>query len=205
MSRFAEKIPYLNKQIAKKRNKGQGLVEFAMISLILFMLVIGVLEMGRMMFIWTQLTSAAQEGARYGMSHPREIIDANDEPPPPTPQTYPSAAHNPDPCNIVTQARRRVVLVPTDTIGVEVGYDNSQGQPATPVYPFQNLQHLDFSPTHYRVVVTTTYQFHFLIGIFDNFAPDGLRMQMVAARTIQVNQTATPGPSPTPDCTDGEP
>ena len=60
MARIMDKIPYLNKRIANRRSKAQGLIEFAFISLILFLLLFGILEMGRLMFIFSQISSAAQ-------------------------------------------------------------------------------------------------------------------------------------------------
>jgi hypothetical protein len=184
MGSFAKR--HLNKRIVNRRNRGQGLVEFAMISLLLFMLLIGVMEMGRMMFIWTQLTSAAQEGARYGLTHPIEITSPGDP-------SYPCTASNLDPCNIISQARARLVLVPTDTVAVEVGYENGSGQRIDPWTGYSGCSdYPTFSVGSDRVVVTTTYQFHFLVGIMDNFAPNGLRMQMVAARTVMNDEERPP-------------
>src|SRR5690349_7589111 len=121
MRRLANTIPYLNRRIAKRQHQGQALVEFAMISLVLFMLLIGIMEMGRMLFIWTQLASAAQEGTRYGVTHPLEIID------PGSIGTYPCTSGNTDPCNIVAQARARVVLLDPNNVSVLVGYDDGAG------------------------------------------------------------------------------
>ena len=45
------------------------------------------------------------------------------------------------------------------------------------------------------VVVTTTYQFHFVVGILDKVLPaSGLTVQMVSARTINNNETTVPNP-----------
>jgi hypothetical protein len=190
MARIMEKIPYLNKRIGNRRSKAQGLVEFAFISMILFMLLLGILEMGRLMFIFSQISSAAQEGTRYGATHPLEIISAGRD----GLNTYPAVAHSDDPCNIVAQAQARVVLINPMDVGVEVGYD--QGNPNPPYYPIPtNGDPPNFVVGRDRVVVTTTYQFHFAVGILDRILPaNGLTVQMVSARTIGNNETSVPPP-----------
>ena len=188
MARIMEKIPYLNKRIANRRSKAQGLIEFAFISLILFLLLFGILEMGRLMFIFSQISSAAQEGTRYGATHPLEIISAAAD----GLNTYPAIAHSDDPCNIVAQARARVVLLNPNDVSVVVGYDT--GNPNPPYYPIPNNgDPPNFVVGRDRVVVTTTYQFHFVVGILDNILPaSGLGVQMVSARTINNNETSVP-------------
>jgi Flp pilus assembly protein TadG len=184
------RLRHLNNWITNKpKRSGQSLVEFALVSLLLFTLILGILEMGRVMFIYTQIVQAAQEGARYGAVRPREITSGGG---------YPTASVNVAPCNIIDSARAKVVfLAPTD-ITVTVGYDNgsSGGAGGSEVYPFCNnpaatcsssgwrSDPIDFEPLQNRVVVTATYQFHFVTGLIDRFAPNGLTLQMVSARTI---------------------
>jgi Flp pilus assembly protein TadG len=188
MARIMEKIPYLNKRIANRRSKAQGLIEFAFISLILFMLLFGILEMGRLMFIFSQISSAAQEGTRYGAAHPLEIISQAAD----GLNTYPTIAHSDDPCNIVAQARARVVLLNPNDVGVVVGYDT--GNPSPPYYPISD-DSANFVVGRDRVVVTTTYQFHFVVGILDKILPaSGMTVQMVSARTVGNNETSVPPP-----------
>ncbi|MBW8009996.1 MAG: pilus assembly protein [Chloroflexi bacterium] len=50
----------------RKRFSGQGMVEFAIVLPVLLMLVLGLIEFGRLMFIYSAVTSAAREAARYG-------------------------------------------------------------------------------------------------------------------------------------------
>jgi hypothetical protein len=49
-----------------KQEKAQTFVEFALVFPILLMIVYGIIEFGRMMLIYTAVTSSAREGARYG-------------------------------------------------------------------------------------------------------------------------------------------
>jgi Flp pilus assembly protein TadG len=49
--------------------KGQATVEFALISLIMLMLLYGILEVSRLVFINSEVENAAREGARYAALH----------------------------------------------------------------------------------------------------------------------------------------
>ena len=53
--------------------KGQGLVEFALILPILLLVLVGMLEFGRILFIYVNVSNAAREGARYGIVHPNDL------------------------------------------------------------------------------------------------------------------------------------
>ena len=190
---------YLRKRIGRMRHSAQGIVEFAFISLILFTLLLGIIEMGRMMFLFSQVASAAQEATRFAVIHPYQIMPIGDDcsnPPFCTQHAYPDAAHTANPCNIVYQGRIRTVLVPTTTISVEVGYDHGDSTPAN-VFPL--LDPPRFTPGTDRVVVTATYQFHFLTGLIDNFAPSGIALRMVSARTIMADEESQPSPVECPE------
>jgi hypothetical protein len=57
---------WLTRNRMPDRRRGQGMVEFAMAIPIFLMLVLGVIEFGRMFFMYTSVFAAAREGARYG-------------------------------------------------------------------------------------------------------------------------------------------
>jgi len=48
------------------RARGQGMVEFSISLVLMLILLAGVIDLGRMFFIYVELTEAAQEGAAYG-------------------------------------------------------------------------------------------------------------------------------------------
>ena len=48
----------------RKNEKGQGLVEFALILPILLLLLVAIVDFGWMIFVKTNLNNAAREGAR---------------------------------------------------------------------------------------------------------------------------------------------
>ena len=55
----------LNK-IAPKKNKAQAMVEFALVLPILLLLLYGILEAGRLLFIYSTIVTASRQAVRYG-------------------------------------------------------------------------------------------------------------------------------------------
>ena len=56
----------------KRDERGQALTEFAAIAVMFFMLVFGILEMGRAFYYYSTVVNAAQDGARYGTVNPTD-------------------------------------------------------------------------------------------------------------------------------------
>jgi hypothetical protein len=54
-------------------NRGQGLLEFALVLPFLLVVVFGVFDLGRVYFTSINLTSAAREGARYLTVYPADV------------------------------------------------------------------------------------------------------------------------------------
>lgn len=50
-----------------KKSLGQGMVEFAIVGPIFFLMLFGVIELGRVMFVTHQVSNGAREGARWAM------------------------------------------------------------------------------------------------------------------------------------------
>lgn len=61
----------------KRQNRGQGLVEFALILPIVLLVLVGTIEVSRILFVYSNLTNAAREGARYGMVDPGDYSGIN--------------------------------------------------------------------------------------------------------------------------------
>jgi Flp pilus assembly protein TadG len=55
------------------RQRGQALVEFALGALLLFLIVFGVVDFGRVIYAYSAVSNAAREGARYGAVHPSDL------------------------------------------------------------------------------------------------------------------------------------
>jgi hypothetical protein len=53
--------------------RGQEAVEFALLLPLLLLVLIGILDLGRLFHAAITITNAAREGARFGIEHPSEI------------------------------------------------------------------------------------------------------------------------------------
>jgi Flp pilus assembly protein TadG len=56
-----------------KAERGQDLVEFALIFPILFLVLMGIFDLGRATYYTSALYNAAREGARYGIIFPDDV------------------------------------------------------------------------------------------------------------------------------------
>ncbi len=52
-----------------RSDRGQNLVEFSLISFMFIIVLLGVVEMGRMVLVFTTIANAARAGARYAIVH----------------------------------------------------------------------------------------------------------------------------------------
>jgi Flp pilus assembly protein TadG len=52
-----------------RHRRGSTLVEFALVALVLFALIFSVVEMGRMILVYTTLADSARAGVRYAIVH----------------------------------------------------------------------------------------------------------------------------------------
>ncbi|MHB1385159.1 MAG: TadE/TadG family type IV pilus assembly protein [Bellilinea sp.] len=69
---------HLNKHRMQTTERGQSLVELALILLILLLLVAGIVDLGRMVFTYLTMRDAAQEGAVYGAIYPGQCEEVFD-------------------------------------------------------------------------------------------------------------------------------
>lgn len=56
----------VSRSVGQPKARAQGMLEFALVLPILMLLVLGIIEFGRMLFVYASVTSASREGARYG-------------------------------------------------------------------------------------------------------------------------------------------
>jgi len=87
----------------RRRSKGQGLLEFALILPALLLLVLGIIEFGYVFTVYTGMFNAAREGARYGIVKPK------------------------DTAGIVSTTRDNIFLVDPNQVYITVAYDNGPG------------------------------------------------------------------------------
>jgi len=57
----------------RKSQRGAAAVEFALVAIVFFMLLIGIVEMGRVLFTWNAAAEATRYGARVAVVCPRTI------------------------------------------------------------------------------------------------------------------------------------
>ena len=170
---------------APKTLKGQGLVEFALVSVILFVLILGIIELAWFLFTYSQVSNAAQEGSRYGIAQPRNLFSATEaDLRRAQGENIPTWYEVPDgQCNVVDRARGKVQGITATNVQVEIWYDTGNGVPI-PLPTTADDYHNAVARGN-RIVVETHYDHHFIVPLFDRFAPDGLDVRMRAARTIQ--------------------
>ena len=99
----------LGKGASRRGPVGQGLVEFSLVLPVLLLVLLGIVEFGRAMLIYSEVTSASREAARYGAGV--GLTNRADLTPP-----YADCA------GIIAAARRMTVIVPLNTISIS--YDN---------------------------------------------------------------------------------
>jgi hypothetical protein len=64
--RFNSTVPVKSKALRRRRQRGQSLVEFAISSIVLLLLMMGLLDLSRAFYFAVNLDGAAREGARHG-------------------------------------------------------------------------------------------------------------------------------------------
>jgi len=92
-----------NRYKDEREGRGQGLVEFALILPILLLILLGILDFGRILFIYVNLFNAAREAGRYA------LVDPGNQ------------------ARIQQEARDRIFLVPPEAVNITIWYD--QGPP----------------------------------------------------------------------------
>ena len=61
---------------SRKRQRGAAAVEFALVAIVFFMLLIGIVEMGRVLFTWNAAAEATRYGARVAVVCEPDIDNA---------------------------------------------------------------------------------------------------------------------------------
>src|SRR5947207_15375104 len=60
------------------RKQCQSLVEFALVGVILFSFLMGIIDGARLLYAYSVVSNAAQEGVRYGVIRPRDVLGPAD-------------------------------------------------------------------------------------------------------------------------------
>ena len=62
------------KQQAVKRQKGQDLVEYALALPIVMLFLMGILDLGRVVYVYSALHNSVRDGARFGIINPTDAF-----------------------------------------------------------------------------------------------------------------------------------
>lgn len=181
----------------RKRARGQGTVEFALISVLLFWFILGIIEMGRFLFTYSIVTNAAQEGSHFAIIRPREVVAAAQATQVAasmaakgTPTYVPQLVAPSYACDIQGKSVEKVFMIPKSMVDVAVWYDNGDGTPV----PVTQSNIDSVIKEGNRVVVEASYKYKFLVPFMDAFVPNGIDIRMRSARTILQNgKTQAPG------------
>ena len=162
-------------------------MEFALILPLFLMLIWGVIEAGRLLFIYTTTTSASREAARYGSS---------------VEEVSPSVPRYVD-CAGIREAAQRVgnlagIQSSDITIGYDGGYTGSAPNPAAPTpTPFTDCASADDSDIYLgdRIVVEVNANYQPLVPFVNIPA---FQIKSITARSIYKDVLiATGAPPPT--------
>jgi len=197
--------------------RGQGLVEFALVSILLFALLMTIMDAARFMLAYSAVSNAAQEGTRYGVLRPRDLVGSTE-----ATQIAQNATRTPTAvrhtyidnqvvgdtaCSAFSKTREHALGIASSSVNVAAWYDAGDGTPIA-VTNSGDLQNAAIPGN--RVVVEATYHFDFIVPYMGVFAPNGVDIKMRSARTIlsvgddptyhcAVNYT--PAPTYTPSAT----
>ncbi|HTF63614.1 MAG TPA: TadE/TadG family type IV pilus assembly protein [Edaphobacter sp.] len=122
-------------------DEGSNLIEFSLIALMFFIVMLGVVEMGRMVLVYTTVANAARAGARYAIVHGGNRTGSG--------ATGPSGPGSPTVCicpqvKTVVQNFASAGLVTVSNLTVTVAYPNGVNTAGSPVnvtvtYPYDPL------------------------------------------------------------------
>jgi len=178
-------IPHIH---PRKPKRGQSLVEFALISVILFLLILSIFDLARLLFTYAVVTNAAQEGTRYGIVRPREVV-------PNAKVTYVAGVPKyrgttiptqivvaNGPCDVIDKTADKILGISKSDVQIAFWYDNGNGTPL----PMSNLDDLDHAAIFgNRIDVQATYNFKFTMPFLSIFTPNGINVRMLSARTVR--------------------
>jgi len=102
---------------AQRKTKAQGMVEFALILPLLLVLMFGVIEFGRMLFVYSVVYTASREGARYGSA-------SGDD--------NPSGVPNYMDCDGIRNAAERLAIL-ADVQQITISYDDGSDADGNPI------------------------------------------------------------------------
>ncbi len=133
-----------NRSAVRTRARGQGLTEFSLVIPILMMLILGVIEMGRLIYTYSAVTTASREATRYGFSQGDNGYGI---------PRYQDCA------GIREAAKAPTSIAGIEDAGIEISYDNGPGTAIISSCPPTSVQ------TGTRIVVTVSASFEPIVPL----------------------------------------
>jgi hypothetical protein len=160
----------------RKRTAGQAILEFALALPILFLILYGFLEVGRLIFMYAALVTSSREAVRYG-----SIVGLN-----------PAGVPNYQNCEgILNRAQKVGFMLHLEESNVTIEYDHEPPPEGQPVVPFDLCNDSDGTDDGVdsdvvvvggdRVLVTITLDYSPILR-FQSFVPR--QFETSTARTI---------------------
>ena len=120
----------------RNMDKGSSLLEFALIAVAFILLLLGVVEMGRMVLVYTTVANAARAGARYAIVHGGDRTGTGAD--------GPSGPGNVTQVQTVVKNFASAGLLTTSNLNISVTYPNGANTAGSPVsvtvtYPYDPL------------------------------------------------------------------
>ncbi len=163
-------ITTIKKSHALKKENAQTMVEFALVFPFLLLLTYGIIEFGRMVFIYASVTNSARQGARYGAAS--------------GPDT--GTRHYKDCGGIRNAVRSTAFLITIPDANITISYDNGPSPTKTwntcPPVPSNQIDPILLGD---RVVVRVQVNYEPIIGGF--LGVHGFPIAARNARTILFN------------------
>ena len=167
-----------------KRENAQTMVEFALVFPLVLLIAFGLIEFGRMVFIYAAVTGAAREGSRYGAA--AGDISGNMDP------------HYADCAGILNATHQGTILIPIQDDDITIKYDEGPGTAyITESCPPVDEYGVDAIDLGDRIIVHAVAHYQPIVS-FLGF--NGFDITSENARTILVNVDIAGEPPPQPDC-----
>ena len=134
-----------------RADRGSTMVEFSLISLMFIIVLLGIIEMGRMVLVYTTVANAARAGARYAIVHGKDQSGTAETTSGPSGPTCPCAG-----VNTVVQNFASAGLLTTSNLTITVTYPGGNNKPGSLVkvavsYPYDPLV------TYFNSLLNTTF------------------------------------------------
>lgn len=170
-----------------RKDLAQSMVEFALVFPVLLLIIYGIIEMGRMLFIYVALTNAAREGARYG-SAAGDIEELSRTP------------HYADCDGIVEATLSSTFLTPLNQSNIDINYDHgpNTGDYYASCPPYDN-NGTSLVRLRDRIIVSALGRYDPILPL-DFIGINGFDIHASNARTIMLNieiYGTPPPPHPT--------